>query len=131
MSCLSQHDFRIDVRNITAATACLEHDVLSGATMTKAEVIDRLRKDLPYLHETFGLSRIGLFGSFASGRQTDASDVDLVLEFEHAPGMRFVELTEHIERILRRKVDALTNVGISAIRNERIVKSIKESVVYV
>ena len=99
--------------------------------MTKTEVIDRLRKELPYLHENFGLSRIGLFGSFALDRQSDESDVDLILEFERTPGMRFVELTEHIERILRRKVDALTDTGISAIRNERIAKSIKESVVYV
>ncbi|MDD5673114.1 MAG: nucleotidyltransferase family protein [Chitinivibrionales bacterium] len=99
--------------------------------MTKSEVINLLRRELPYLHETFGLSRIGLFGSFATGRQTDDSDVDLVLEFERTPGMKFVELTEYIEHILRRKIDALTDAGISAIRNERIAKSIRESVVYV
>lgn len=99
--------------------------------LTKAEAIDRLRKELPFLHEAFGLSRIGIFGSFAVDRQTDESDVDLVLEFEHTPGMRFVELTEHIERLLHRKVDVLTGAGISAIRNERIAQSIKDSVVYV
>jgi uncharacterized protein len=99
--------------------------------MTRTEVVDRLRRELPYLRRTFGLSRIGLFGSFATGRQTDASDVDLVLEFEHTPGMRFVELTDHIERILARKVDALTDTGISAIRDQRIAESIRKSVVYV
>jgi len=99
--------------------------------MTQTEVIERLRREKPYLHKTFGLSRIGLFGSFASGRQTDESDVDLVVEFEHPPGMLFVELTEYIERILCREVDVLTATGISSIRNERIAKSIKESIVYV
>jgi uncharacterized protein len=99
--------------------------------MTRTEVVDRLRRELPYLRQTFGLSRIGLFGSYATGRQTDTSDVDLVLEFERTPGMKFVELTDHIERILARKVDALTDTGISSIRNPQIAQSIRESLVYV
>ena len=99
--------------------------------MTKTEVIERLRREKPYLRETFGLSQIGLFGSFACDRQTDESDIDLVMEFERSPGIMFVELADYMERVLKRKVDVLTVAGISSIRNKGITKSIQESIIYV
>lgn len=99
--------------------------------MTKTEVIDRLKREKPYLRETYGLSQIGLFGSFACDRQTDESDIDLVMEFERSPGIMFVELADYMEQVLNRKVDVLTNTGISSIRNNGITKSIRESIIYV
>ncbi len=70
-----------------------------------------------------------MFGSYAKGLATATSDVDLVVEFEHPLGFRFVEFTEYLEHLLGKSVDVLTPAGIQSIRIERIARSIEESVV--
>lgn len=99
--------------------------------LTKKEIITILKKELPYLRDIFGVKRIGLFGSSAKGIQREDSDVDLVVEFEKPIGLKFIELSEHIENILGRKVDILTPAGIKSIRIKKVAEDIKKSIVYV
>lgn len=99
--------------------------------MTREEILKRLQDNIPYLNLRFHLKRIGIFGSVTRGGQSENSDVDIIAEFEKPVGLRFVEFTEELEKILGIKVDVLTPAGISAIRNPEIAKSIRESIVYV
>jgi len=98
---------------------------------TKEEIADILRKAYPYLASEYGVKRIGMFGSYAKGLSTEASDIDIVVEFERPIGFRFIELTEYLESLLGKSVDVLTPAGIQGIRVDRITRSIKESIVYV
>ncbi|MBN1515751.1 nucleotidyltransferase family protein [Candidatus Sumerlaeota bacterium] len=100
--------------------------MLTQETITKA-----LQKDRAYLSSTYGVARIGLFGSYANGTPTKESDVDLVVEFNRPIGLRFVEFAEYLERLLGANVDVLTPAGIQNIRNKRIAQSILKSIVYV
>jgi predicted nucleotidyltransferase len=70
-----------------------------------------------------------LFGSYAKGVPTEASDIDLVVEFERPLGFKFIELTEYLEQLLGQKVDILTPAGIQGIRSPHIAQSIGESIV--
>lgn len=79
----------------------------------------------------YGVERVGVFASHASGRATEASEVDLVVEFRRPIGFRFVEFAEYLEDLLAKKVDVLTPAGIQGIRIERIARSIQESIAYV
>ncbi len=99
--------------------------------LTKKEIITILKNELPYLRDIFGVKRIGLFGSSAKGIQREDSDVDLVVEFEKPIGLKFVELSEHIEKVLGKKVDILTPAGIKSIRVKKVAEDIKKSIVYV
>jgi predicted nucleotidyltransferase len=99
--------------------------------LTKKEIITILKKELPYLRAIFGVKRIGLFGSSAKGIQRDDSDVDLVVEFEKPIGLKFIKLSDHIEKVLGKKVDILTPAGIESIRIKKIAEDIKKSIVYV
>jgi hypothetical protein len=99
--------------------------------LTKAETIKLLQQTYPYLAAEFGVSRIGLFGSYAKGQPTENSDVDLIVEFERPIGFRFVELVAYLEKLLGRKVDVLTPAGIQNIRMEHVARSITQSIVYV
>lgn len=99
--------------------------------LTKEDVIGILRENYPHLMSEYGVKRIGLFGSYARNQPTETSDVDLVVEFVRPIGFRFVEFTEHLERLLGKQVDVLTPAGIQGIRIEHIAKSIKENMVYV
>jgi predicted nucleotidyltransferase len=99
--------------------------------MTREMIIEVLREKYPYLASEYGVKRIGVFGSYAKGLASEASDIDLVVEFEHPMGLRFVEFTEYLESLLGKSVDVLTPAGIQGIRIGRIAQSIQESVVYV
>ena len=59
-----------------------------------------LKEKQSYLKESYGVSRIGLFGSFAKGNAKPSSDVDIVVEFERPVGLRFMELAEYMEKYL-------------------------------
>lgn len=99
--------------------------------MSKEDIITILKKELPYLRNFFGVKRIGLFGSFAKGIQREDSDVDIVVEFEKPIGLKFIEMADHIEKILGKKVDILTPAGIKSIRIKKVAEDIKKSIVYV
>jgi predicted nucleotidyltransferase len=89
-----------------------------------------LRSDKEVLRR-YGVRTIGLFGSHASGRQRATSDVDLVVDFERPSFDSFIGLTEHLERLLGKRVDVLTPQGIAGIRVKEVADRIKRSIVYV
>lgn len=99
--------------------------------LTKKEVIEILRRELPYFVSRYGVKRIGLFGSYAKGTQAEDSDVDVVVEFETPIGLKFIEFGDYLERILGKKTDILTPAGIEGIRIRRVAEDIRDSVVYV
>jgi len=99
--------------------------------LTREKIVNLLREKHPYLAAEFGVSKIGLFGSYIKGQPDEISDIDIVVEFERPLGFRFFELVDYLEELLGRKVDVLTPAGIQNIRIERIAKSITESIVYV
>ena len=101
------------------------------SALTRDTIVALLREKLPFLGAEYGVSKVGLFGSFARGHADENSDVDLVVEFERPIGLKFVELTEYLERLLGRKVDVLTPAGIAGIRVDTVARSISESIVYV
>jgi uncharacterized protein len=99
--------------------------------LEKDKIIQLIQESQPYLASEFGVSRIGLFGSYANGKANANSDIDLVIEFEQPLGFRFLELVEYLENLLGQEVDVLTPAGIQNIRVEQVAKNISESIVYV
>ena len=94
-------------------------------------VIQLLRRSLPELKDRFSVSKIGVFGSYVKGNQSDNSDLDIYIEFDRVPGLEFMELTELLENIVQKKVDLLTPSGLKSIRNNRIRNDIEQSIIYV
>lgn len=99
--------------------------------LTRETIVEKLRENYPYLVAEFGVRRIGLFGSYAKEQATEASDIDVFVEFERPIGFKFVELAEHLESLLGRKVDVLTSAGIQGIRIAGVAQDISDSIVYV
>jgi predicted nucleotidyltransferase len=104
---------------------------MDNTVLTRAEIERTLREEYPHLAAEYSVKRIGLFGSYATGMQTEASDIDIVIDFEQPIGLRFVELAEYLESVLGRAVDVLTPAGIRAIRLEGVAREIERSIVYV
>jgi len=76
--------------------------------LTREEIINILRRELPYLRERYGVERIAIFGSFAKGLQRKRSDVDILVELKKPLGLDFVELVYYLEDVLGKKVDVAT-----------------------
>ncbi len=99
--------------------------------LTRDNIVELLREKSPHLAAEYGVKRIGLFGSYAKGLPNEASDIDVVVEFERPIGFRFVEFAEYLEGLLGRKVDVLTPAGIQGIRVPHVARDIEESIFYV
>lgn len=68
-------------------------------------------KDIIHSHETalqeeYKTVKFYLFGSYARGEQTAASDIDLLVELKEPIGMfKFLDLEEDLEKIFGKKID--------------------------
>ncbi len=77
--------------------------------MDRGEVISILRSALPDLSARFGVERLLLFGSFARGDQTEASDVDLLVDLSRPITLFGLgALQARLEGLLGRRVEVGT-----------------------
>jgi len=77
------------------------------------------------MHRLYGVTRIGLFGSFSRGEQREDSDIDIVVELESANVFRaFFGLKHYLERLLGRPVDLGLEHTLKPIVRDRISKDI-------
>ena len=93
------------------------------------EIVSYLRDNKAFLHEKFGVTRIGVFGSFAQGGQTVRSDIDLLVEFEKSKKSihTFLQLRRLLEKELSREVD----LGIEHSLKPIVRENIKGKIIYV
>jgi hypothetical protein len=75
----------------------------------------------------FGVKRLGVFGSFARSEQQDASDVDVLVEFEpgHKTFDNFMHLAFYLEDLFERKVDLLTPESLSPHLGPHILREVE------
>lgn len=97
---------------------------------SREDIIKKLREHMADLRSAFGVLKIGLFGSFAAGNPQQDSDIDIVVEFERPIGMKFMDLADYLQNLLKRPVDVLTPAGIEGIRNRKIVARTAECFPY-
>lgn len=65
-----------------------------------------LRSHLPALRERYGVTSLGMFGSYVRGEQKRRSDLDVLVEFERAPSLfKYGELEDHLSDLVGMKVD--------------------------
>lgn len=99
--------------------------------LTREKITNILSDKSEYLATMYGVKRIGLFGSYAKGTHTEASDIDIIVEFETPLGFKFMEFADYLEELLGKPVDVLTVGGLQGIRIPHVAQAIRESIVYV
>ena len=71
----------------------------------------------------YKVKRIGVFGSFVKGKQKKKSDVDILVEFkETVDFFEFLDLEEHLEKLLGIKVDLVTKRALKPYIKDNILK---------
>jgi uncharacterized protein len=66
-----------------------------------------LRQHEPVLKQRFGVSKIGIFGSFARGEERPDSDIDVIVTFRKGEKTfdHYMDCKFYLEEIFGRKVD--------------------------
>jgi len=86
------------------STAIYATPATTGPVRDLGEIAARVRADTEDLRR-FGLSRLRVFGSFATGTQSAKSDVDILVDFDRPVGFEYLQAGKHLEDLLGREVD--------------------------
>jgi predicted nucleotidyltransferase len=94
--------------------------------------LKKAKRVLQYLKPTFvnnyHVDSIGLFGSIVrEDFRPETSDVDIVVSFTQPIGIEFIDLSDLLEKELKRKVDVVSLKGVK----EKYFKKIEKDIVYV
>jgi predicted nucleotidyltransferase len=93
--------------------------------MTK-EDIKRVLLNNKKILKKYKVNKIGIFGSFATGRTKKKSDVDLLVEFDDMIDLfDFVHLNDEIQQILKSKVDLVTPDTIKPYIKPKIMEEVE------
>lgn len=91
--------------------------------VTKQELVREQRSRILGLARQHGVKSVRVFGSVATGRETQDSDVDFLVEVE--PGRSLFDLgglQVDLEELLRCKVDVVTPKGLRARLRSRVLE---------
>ena len=76
---------------------------------TKDQILSFISQNKKFLRESFHITRIGLFGSYARGEQQDSSDIDLLVEFE-GNTQELYDLKIQLKEFFRNKFGTETDI---------------------
>ena len=73
----------------------------------------------------YGVSEIGIFGSFVRGDQKKRSDIDVLVEYDEIPDLfEFINLERYLQRLLRKRIDLVRKEAIRPELKDRILREI-------
>lgn len=96
---------------------------MANIVRNKKQILELLKQNDQKIR-SFGVSKIGLFGSYVKNKQHDSSDIDLIVEFEEGKKSysKYINLAWFLEELLGRKVDLLTDKALSPHTGHHILK---------
>ena len=96
------------------------------AVQNKQQAIERIQSHQSALKQ-FGAARLGLFGSFVRGEQTEQSDIDFVVEFQEGKKTfrNFINMVYYLEKVMGREVELLTWEGMASFVKRKAEKEIE------
>ena len=95
--------------------------------MSLEEIREILQRHKDYLAAEYGVTIIGVFGSYVRGEQRRDSDVDILIELERPPRISLiglVELEHYLSDILGIKVDLAIKRNLRRRIGERILREV-------
>ena len=102
--------------------------------ISKDDVLNTLRHELPRLQAEYGVEKIAIYGSFAKGSPSPKSDVDILVQLSRPLGFGFIRLATQLEKSLGRRVDLTTfeslKTSVSSQRRAAMVAEIEKTLIY-
>jgi predicted nucleotidyltransferase len=95
---------------------------------TLEEIKNSLIQQKEILTEKYKVNRVGIFGSYVRGEQTQKSDIDILIDYEEVPSLiTLIELEHYLEKALNSEIDLVTRKGIKP----QFKESILDEAVYI
>ena len=73
--------------------------------MTREYILEKLKENKDYFKKEFGVEKIGLFGSYATGQATNKSDIDIFVNFKEVKFRKIAGLWNYLEDLYHTKID--------------------------
>lgn len=94
--------------------------------LNKEKIFSLLRDNNVRL-KTFGVKKMGLFGSYVRNEQLAESDLDFLVEFE--PGKKnyqnFIKLAYYLEELFEKRVEIVTTEALSPYIGPYIIEEVE------
>ena len=94
-------------------------------TLAQKNIEQKLKRLKPIIAKKYFVSSLGYFGSYATGKATELSDVDILVEFEKPLGWEFFDLQDYLEQELNLKVDLVSKNSLKKELSEQILEQVK------
>ncbi len=92
--------------------------------MTREQILDFLRQHKQEMHDRFGVTRIGLFGSYARGDARVDSDIDVAIELSHNTADSYFGVLHFLEDSFQVKIDLGIESNFKPVLKPYIMKEI-------
>ena len=94
--------------------------------MTKDSILDYLKSHKIEFNKKYGVSKIGLFGSYARNEANNESDIDIAIEIDKEKKNihTFLALKREMECVFNKKVDLGIESSLKPIAREQVKKEI-------
>ena len=94
--------------------------------MTKLEKIKKaLKNQKEILNQKYGISEIGIFGSYVRGEEKDKSDLDILVRLDQKMGLlRFINIENYLGDLLGIKVDLVMKDVLKPSIGKRILSEV-------
>ena len=93
--------------------------------ITQLALESKLKELKPVLAQKYFVNKIGYFGSYSTGSQTENSDIDILVEFSRPLGWEFFDLNDLLEKELERKVDLVSIKALKPQLKHKILNEVK------
>ncbi|MEO6759201.1 MAG: nucleotidyltransferase family protein [Saprospiraceae bacterium] len=94
--------------------------------MTLKDIKRTITELKPELHQRFGVSEIGVFGSFVRGEERAGSDIDVLVDFDRQVDLfDIMELQWYLEEIFRYKVDVAPRDSLRKYIGQQILSEVE------
>lgn len=106
---------------------CVETEAMEKE-LTSHDIIHTLKAEKSFLCEEYGVTEIGLFGSYANGTPNESSDIDLLVELKEPRFDYVAGLMIFLEHRFKKKVEIVVK---SKSIKSKFIQRVENTVIYV
>lgn len=103
-------------------------DRRSIISLKTGAVLDILRKYKEQNTEKYGITKLGLFGSYARGEQTPSSDIDICVSIEPPSLFKLGGIHSDLKELFNKEIDL---VSLTGTLKPDFIKELNKDVIYV
>jgi len=94
--------------------------------MTLTDIKNKLTALKPELHERFGVSEVGVFGSWVRGEEKKTSDIDMLVSFDRRVDLfDLMELEEFLQEVFKCKIDLALKRNLKPLIGKHILAEVE------